>query len=229
MQVGDAKALHTTQRSSGLDVSSPELAAAWQKVRSKSDSHWCLFGYGPGGNTQIVVTAAGSDGFEGLRSSLTDSMAAWAGLRVSVLGSTKFVRLAFIGTEIAGMKRAKASLHRNAVFHLFEGGHCDVTFDGDGGLDAFTSEAVVGAVAEALRVEPPPAQPAAAAAAAAAAATLRCVIPRRRAWQHLSAAAAAAAARICAVGCLPQQQLEFVQWVPGRSSAILLRSVAHCH
>lgn len=45
MLAGEAKALHTTKRSSGVDVSDPALADAWARVRQDSDpqTDWCAF------------------------------------------------------------------------------------------------------------------------------------------------------------------------------------------
>ena len=46
MLAGEAKALHTTKRSSGIDVSDPELAQAWTSVQQDSDpQNWCAFTY----------------------------------------------------------------------------------------------------------------------------------------------------------------------------------------
>jgi len=47
MLAGEAKALHTTKRSSGIDVSDPELAQAWANVRQDSEpqTDWCAFTY----------------------------------------------------------------------------------------------------------------------------------------------------------------------------------------
>lgn len=47
MLAGEAKALHTTKRSSGIDVSDPELALAWASVRQDSDPqiNWCAFNH----------------------------------------------------------------------------------------------------------------------------------------------------------------------------------------
>lgn len=45
MLAGEAKALHTTKRSSGVDISHPVLAETWAKVRQDSDpqTDWCAF------------------------------------------------------------------------------------------------------------------------------------------------------------------------------------------
>ncbi|CAN0428194.1 unnamed protein product [Ascophyllum nodosum] len=45
MLAGEAKALHTAKRSSGVDVSDPALADAWDRVRRDSDpqTDWCAF------------------------------------------------------------------------------------------------------------------------------------------------------------------------------------------
>ena len=45
MLAGEAKALHTTKRSSGIDVSDPKLAQAWASVKQDSDPqvNWCAF------------------------------------------------------------------------------------------------------------------------------------------------------------------------------------------
>lgn len=47
MLAGEAKALHTTKRSSGVDVSDPALADAWARVRQDSEdqTNWCAFAH----------------------------------------------------------------------------------------------------------------------------------------------------------------------------------------
>lgn len=45
MQTGEAKALHTRDLKSGVDVSDPALAAAWEHVRddAQQDVTWVLY------------------------------------------------------------------------------------------------------------------------------------------------------------------------------------------
>ena len=73
MLAGEAKALHTTKRSSGIDVSDPELAEAWANVRQDSDPQidWCALTYAEvRRNTRVIgetITYINMSIFESMR------------------------------------------------------------------------------------------------------------------------------------------------------------------
>ncbi|CAM9501771.1 unnamed protein product [Ectocarpus sp. 12 AP-2014] len=124
MQVGEAKALHTTKRSSGIDVSDPSLAEAWASIRTDGEpqTNWCAFTYAEGSNSVIDLLGSGTGGVPELCSILLDSMVAFCGVRVGDdKGSARFHRILFVGEEVGGMKKGRAALAKNAVFAVFEG------------------------------------------------------------------------------------------------------------
>ncbi|CAM9277740.1 unnamed protein product [Choristocarpus tenellus] len=122
MLAGEAKALHTTKRSSGVDVSDPSLAEAWSRVRSdESADDWCAFTYKGGSSTVLTLLGSGPGGVNELCSVLSEGIVAFCGIRWTVDGRPRFYRLAFVGEEVAGMKRGKAALHKNAAFGVLEG------------------------------------------------------------------------------------------------------------
>mmetsp|Transcript_4737 Transcript_4737/g.7140 ORF Transcript_4737/g.7140 Transcript_4737/m.7140 type:complete len:162 (-) Transcript_4737:117-602(-) len=155
MQVGARNELHTAKRSSGLDLSDPRLQSAWDDVRSDSDVNWCLFGYPDGSSTKLEFKSSGSDGLKGLLGTLSEDSVTWAGMKISVGGGTKLVRFMFVGSNVGGMKRGKASLHKNTVFNMMEGAACDVSFDGGDGLVDVTREKIIHEIARAVSITDP--------------------------------------------------------------------------
>ncbi|CAN0090563.1 unnamed protein product [Laminaria digitata] len=126
MLAGEAKALHTTKRSSGVDVSNPALADAWARVRQDSEdqTNWCAFSHAEGSNNVLALLGSGTGGIPELCSALKESMVAYCAVRIEGAaggGTGRFHRILFVGEEVGGMKRGRAALQKNAVFAVLEG------------------------------------------------------------------------------------------------------------
>ncbi|CAM9624941.1 unnamed protein product [Discosporangium mesarthrocarpum] len=122
MLQGEAKALYTSRRSSGVDLSDPALTEAWAKVRSdESAEDWCAFTYSGSSSTVLALLGCGCGGVAELCSSLSENIVAFCGLRVLIGGRPRFFRVAFVGEHVGGMKKGKAALHKNAAFNILEG------------------------------------------------------------------------------------------------------------
>ena len=152
MLSGDAKALHTTHRSSGVDVSDSALAEAWEAVRDDATgvffslllllfqlltsfrsvgTNYCLFTYAEGSSPVICVHTIGEDGLSGLEAAISEDLILFGGIRVQVGGSVRFCAFMRIGENVGGMKRGKAALHKNAVLNVMEGISCEINVNPD--------------------------------------------------------------------------------------------------
>lgn len=102
------KELYTAKRTSGVDVSSPAIAAAWGRVRSdESETNWCLLGYSAANCIDVVGSGAG--GFEELLAHLCDDKALFGGLRaINGEGKVKFYFIFFVGKNLGGMARGNS-------------------------------------------------------------------------------------------------------------------------
>lgn len=90
MQVGDAAALHTQQRSSGVDLSGEEIQRIWSAVRSDEEStNWILLGYEAGSRSKLTVFAHGEGGFTDLSAHLVDDQVLFGVFRVEADGRTR--------------------------------------------------------------------------------------------------------------------------------------------
>ena len=104
------KELYTAKRSSGVDVSSPSIAATWAAVRSDdSDTNWMLLGYTA--PNCIDVVGNGSGGFDELAELLSDDKALFGGIRaVDSGGKIKFYFVYFVGNNLGGMAKGSKYL-----------------------------------------------------------------------------------------------------------------------
>ena len=137
MQVGEdgkLSELHTRKTGSGVDVSDPALRAAWADVRDDgSDSDWCWFGYAEGSKAQIELVAAGGGGVGALVAASSDSCARFGGLRVRGAGGergTRFLTVTHAGSQVGGMAKGRAGMHRQGVLNLLEGCSGDIEVAG---------------------------------------------------------------------------------------------------
>jgi hypothetical protein len=94
----------------------------------------CVCGTGEGGATELLAL-------------LNDDEAFFGCLRVQIKGAVKFFSLSFMGDNLGGMKRGKASMHKSGVLNVFEC-HGSVTLEGREGA---TLEAVRQQVAQQAR------------------------------------------------------------------------------
>ena len=100
-----------------VDVSDPALAQAYQDVRSDSNpTTWAVFGYS--GN-KIVLEGSGSGDFAEFSSHFDDSKAQYGFVRVTTGDSeskrAKFVFVAWVGTGVSPLARARVSVHKANV------------------------------------------------------------------------------------------------------------------
>jgi len=104
------------------DVSNPELAPAYQEVRSDSnDTNWVVFGYE--GNA-IQVQGKGSGDLDELKGTLAEDQVQYGYLRV-ISGDAeskraKFVFISWVGERVSPLKRAKVSVHKASVKQVIQ-------------------------------------------------------------------------------------------------------------
>jgi hypothetical protein len=105
------KDLYTAKRPSGIDVSSPAIAATWAAVRSdEAATNWVLLGYAA--TNCIDVVGSGSEGFDELLQNLVEDKALFGGVRVTNSdGKVKFFFIFFVGKDLGGMARGNSPIH----------------------------------------------------------------------------------------------------------------------
>ncbi|KOO22207.1 methionine-r-sulfoxide reductase [Chrysochromulina tobinii] len=100
---------------SDLDLSDPELAAAWAETRALA-SGWCVCTYAEGSKTQIVPIARGSDGFDGLRAALLEDAINYGVLPLRVDERPRHIFFCYVVDE-----RVRAVLEGACVVELGAG------------------------------------------------------------------------------------------------------------
>jgi len=105
---------------SDLDLSDPELAAAWAETRALA-SGWCVCTYAEGSKTQIVPIARGSDGFDGLRAALLEDAINYGVLPLRVDERPRHIFFCYVGERTAGVKRGRAAMHAPHLEKFFVG------------------------------------------------------------------------------------------------------------
>lgn len=134
------KELYDAKRSSGVDTSDPCISSTWAAVRAdEEDTNWLLLTYQEEdkeprkkNSAKMKVFSSGSGGLDELLSHLDDEKVFFGCVRAVVDGGTKFYSLSFIGDQLGGMKRGKASMHRPGVLNTFEC-HGSIMLEGLGG------------------------------------------------------------------------------------------------
>ena len=112
------KELYTAKRSSGLDISSPEVTAAIEKLKDDRDStNWVLLKVV---NSCLGLHSSGSSGLVELLSSLDDDDVYYGGFRCLAGDKVKFYHLYFVGQNVGGMKKGKASMYKSGVLGLID-------------------------------------------------------------------------------------------------------------
>ena len=112
------KELYTAKRPSGLDTSNADLQPAIDKLRSDEDpTNWLLLKVA---GTTVLVHNLGNDGLTGFSASLKDDDAYYGVIRCTVDGMVKFYHVYFVGQNISGMKKGKASMYKSAIFSMID-------------------------------------------------------------------------------------------------------------
>eukprot|EP01102_Stenamoeba_stenopodia_P020302 TRINITY_DN7858_c0_g1_i1.p2 TRINITY_DN7858_c0_g1~~TRINITY_DN7858_c0_g1_i1.p2 ORF type:complete len:146 (+),score=33.10 TRINITY_DN7858_c0_g1_i1:85-522(+) len=101
------------------DVSDPSLAAAYQDVRKDSTpTTWAVFGYA-GKSNKVVLQGSGSGGWDEFVSHFKDEEAQYGFYRFTTGDSeskrAKFVFVAWVGSGVGRLVRARVSVHKANV------------------------------------------------------------------------------------------------------------------
>lgn len=108
--------------------------------------NWLLLSYAD--SKTMRVCGSGQEGLGELLALLNDDEAFFGCLRVMVKGAVKFYSFAFVGENLNGMKRGKASMHKSGVLNSFEC-HGSVSVEG---VEGATRECVLQQIAQQSRV-----------------------------------------------------------------------------
>lgn len=112
------KELYTTKRSSGIDCNDNNIIETWELIKNDNNSlKWLLIGYS---NPSKVILLQSGENFEELLTFLNDDECFFGVFRCQIEGNDKFFTFSFVGENVNGMKKGKASMHRSAVLNLFE-------------------------------------------------------------------------------------------------------------
>ena len=95
------------------------------------------------------LVAEGSGGVEDLFLNLSEADVYFGVIRVAVRDKVKFFSVFFVGSEVGGLARGKASLYKDAIFSNFET-HGELVFQD--GLPGLSLEAFCDAVKKTLRI-----------------------------------------------------------------------------
>ena len=108
------------KKKSGVDIDC--VAPAWAAIRNDASADsFAIFTYA-GKKSFQLGKSGGGDGARGVLDGINalggDNVIAFAGFRSH---DGKFVRVLCLGEDVNGMKKGRASLHKNAVFNALEG------------------------------------------------------------------------------------------------------------
>lgn len=130
------KELYTAKRSSGLDTSSDtKVRESILDLKSDSATNWILFKIA--GSNSLQYFASGVGGFVELRNALSDEDIYYGVIRLKVVEMIKFYNISYVGENVGGMKKGKASMYKSAVFSITEA-HGELSSPSE--LAAFTED-----------------------------------------------------------------------------------------
>ena len=137
------KELYTAKRPSGLNTSNVDLQPAIDKLRSDEDpTNWLLLKVA---GTSVVVHGFGADGLVGFSAALNDDDAYYGVIRCTVDGLVKFYHVYFVGQNMSGMKKGKASMYKSAIFSMVDGqGEISCA----GGMEEYSADFLVANIAK---------------------------------------------------------------------------------
>ena len=137
------------KRSSGVIIDEYSVKSNWENVRlDEANKRFLLLTYSS--PNEITLSMQGTGGLVDLIGSLNDDDVYFGGFRINIEGSTKFLSLFFVGSSVNGMKRGKASLHKNAILNILDGCHGEITLNG---LDDCKLEDVITKIARLFRID----------------------------------------------------------------------------
>ena len=119
------KELYTAKRSAGVDVSDEHIHSIWESVRN-GELNWMLLVVD--GN-KAKLHASGATEVSDLIEHLSDDDMYFGFFRTQVASYQKIYGLSFLGNNVAGLKRGKASLYKAGILNAFEN-HGEVTITG---------------------------------------------------------------------------------------------------
>ncbi len=138
------KELYTAKRPSGLNVSDPAINEAFNALRSdENKTSWVVLSVR--NSTELFVHGVGEGDISALISTLSDDDVFFGFFRCLVQGKIKFYGIFYVGENVGGMKKGKASLFKSSVFGLTDI-HGEIS--GCSGLAEFTSQFVNDSVAK---------------------------------------------------------------------------------
>ncbi len=115
------KELYGAKRSSGVSMNEEEIRDAWKDVKDDgSDTNWLLISYVAGSNSAVHVVATGNGGVSEMLAHLNDDSSFFCVVRCKIGSNIKFYSLFYVGNNVGGMARGKASMHKSAILNLFE-------------------------------------------------------------------------------------------------------------
>mmetsp|Transcript_1625 Transcript_1625/g.4495 ORF Transcript_1625/g.4495 Transcript_1625/m.4495 type:complete len:138 (-) Transcript_1625:78-491(-) len=108
--------------SSGLDLSDPEIAAGWARVRddADADAEFLLLTYAS--KNKLAVAAVGT--LDGMSAVMVADNVYFGGLKHS---DGKFYAIYCVGDNVGGMAKARAGMHKNSVVNALDGTVGEVT------------------------------------------------------------------------------------------------------
>ena len=112
----DKAALYVAKRTADLTIDA-SVFEIWDGLRSSNRS-WFLLEVDAA--KTVTVTNSGTGGVSELVAALNDDACFFGAIRSN---DGKFIRFFFVGANVGGMKKGKASLWKNSVFGALEGGH----------------------------------------------------------------------------------------------------------
>uniref|UniRef100_A0A7S4HCW9 ADF-H domain-containing protein n=1 Tax=Prymnesium polylepis TaxID=72548 RepID=A0A7S4HCW9_9EUKA len=109
---------------SAVDMSDPEIAAAWAECVGSAPQvgAWIALGYE--GKAKLKRLASGTDGYRGLRAHLAEDAVVYGAFRVTTAGestASKFTFVTSIGENAGGMVKGRATAHAQCVEAGLEG------------------------------------------------------------------------------------------------------------
>ena len=114
-----AKALNAARMGrSEVDVSSPDIAAAWARCVS-GEASWIALGYTA--KTTLGLLGSGDGGYKGLRPQLAEDAVVYGAFRVQANGASKLIFVASIGQNAGAMVKGRATAHTQSIEGALEG------------------------------------------------------------------------------------------------------------